>query len=671
VGATPTTSLPARTRLDTRAQLCATPNQHAAPAQIDLYPSLAIVKGYQSFTVTPWSLWESPETPVLSRKREILRPVITTFAVRDRTVLDLGASAGFFALWALREGARSAVCVDVDPDYVDLTKRLSEHLQIANFSSVHANVDTWDTPADIVFALALVHWLYSCTATFGSLDAVIGKLAALTNYMLVIEWIDPADDAVQWFGHVRWNADLTDGRYDVETFEAALAKHFVRFSRLGSTMEHRSLYVAYKTSSNIDLANPLPILQSRGEIIASRLLTSITSTDYWSRVYDDKRAGLVTKQATLDLAERESKFLSRLTSDYFPRVTEAYREGPYSILTMGRIEGQRLAEAAPDIRKSLVSLIEFCLHCINLLDELAAADIWHRDINADNILIRNDKPVLIDFGWAISKGVPYGNPDALFLHITDNDGVHFDTYMMGKVFEFVNAGRYDEITLLTELMCNNRSSLRLTDLGCIRALLLRLRGSSTGRATVDGPSGTPSGGSAVEAGVARQDQAPIVTLLEHVVARNRTIAQLEARLDELTAALSERDRAIAELDRQRTRAELDVRERDDALAAVRAELQSRDGAVATLQDQTRERDIALATLRDELLSRETALAATRSERQDHDARLDHLTRELQSRDAIVDALRTQIAAIHGSRVWRLARVFWSWRRRALGLVGRR
>jgi tRNA A-37 threonylcarbamoyl transferase component Bud32 len=604
--------------------------------------------------------------------------------VQQRTVLDLGASAGFFALWALREGAKSATCVDMDPAYVEITQSLSKHFGIENLTSVHANVDAWETPADIVIALALVHWLYSCTSTFGSLDAVIGKLAALTNYMLVVEWIDPDDGAVQWFGHVRWNADLTDGRYDVERFEAALAKHFVRFTRLGPTMEHRSLYVAYKTASNVDLANPLPMLQGRGEVIASRLLASVASTNYWSRVYEDKRAGSVTKQATLDLAERESKFLSRLDSDYFPKITEAYSEDQYSVLTMERVEGRRLADMAPEIRESFESIIEFCLHCINILDELSSAEIWHRDIHLDNMLIYNDKPVLLDFGWAISKDIQYDNPEPLFVHDADNDGVHFDTYMMGKVIESVNSVRHEEVALLAELMCNDRSSLRLTDLGSIRSILLHLRSNHEGRDTMNRLSAAPAGHVAVEDLSSPSDSTLAGTLFEQVVARNRRIAQHEERLAELEAALSERDRAIAEIDGQRVRVELELRQREEALAGLQDELQRRDaeldgrrdtpqrddGAIVGLQDEVKQRDIALATLREELLDRDRVLAATQQELLERGQTLETLNRELGSRDATLQDLRIQIAAIYNSRVWRLARVFWSWRRRTLRLLGR-
>ena len=36
----------------------------------------------------------------------------------------------------------------------------------------------------MVLALALVHWVYSCTADFGSLGAVVEWLSRLTRYAL-------------------------------------------------------------------------------------------------------------------------------------------------------------------------------------------------------------------------------------------------------------------------------------------------------------------------------------------------------------------------------------------------------------------------------------------------------------------------------------------------------
>jgi SAM-dependent methyltransferase len=256
-----------------------TPNQHALPAQVALYPSLAVVGGYQNFTISPWSLIPAPENTVLMQKLALIRQVLTPETLHTRTVLDLGASAGFFAFWAARQGAASALCVDMDQEYVELTRKVVEHLGIDNLQSVHANVDAWDTPADVVIALALVHWLYSCTSVFGSLDAVVGKLASLARHLLIVEWIGPEDEALSWFGHTGWNSELTDGTYDLASFEAALGKHFARYRCLGTVMPHRTLYVAYTSPYTIDAPCPLPLLGHRGEVISSRLVMPFASLD--------------------------------------------------------------------------------------------------------------------------------------------------------------------------------------------------------------------------------------------------------------------------------------------------------------------------------------------------------------------------------------------------------
>jgi hypothetical protein len=621
--------------VETPAIRCATPNQHATPARLDLYPSLAVVSGYQNFTITPWSLTPAPETPFLGQKREMLRFSVIATAVRGRTMLDLGASAGFFALWALREGATAATCVDMDPEYVEMTRRIGEHLQIDNLQSVHANVDTWDTPAGVVFALALVHWLYSCTSLFGSLDAVVGKLAALAQHALVVEWIEPEDASLAWFRHTDWNRERTDGVYDVAAFEAALGKHFATFQRLGETMPHRTLYVARKTVCTVDATNPLPLLQGRGEVISSRLVMPIGGIDYWSRVYDDRDGGRVTKQATLDLAAREARFLNGLASAYFPRVFAWERDEHASIVVVERINGERLADAAPAIRSSLHALTEFALHCVGILEALHDAQIWHRDVHIDNIIMRDGRPVLLDFGWAISLDTSYDNPEPLFAAVPDHDGVHTDTVKMGLVIEAVNAGAFREISLLSELMCHARSALRLTDLAAIRSILLLLQDSQHERQPMNEADAL---GQARAAGRGDDPSAhgrPAQTLNEMLVERNRKLSLYEQRLDALAATVAARDATIAEIDGQRVRLERESRDREQQH-----------------RDREGQRDAERGSLRAALAQRDAELAGLRA--------------ALAQRDAELAALRSQLSMIQGSRAWRLASAAGTMRRKVLG-----
>ncbi len=59
-----------------------------------------------------------------------------------------------------------------------------------------------------MFALALIHWIYSCTYAFGSLDEAVSFLKKLTKQSLFIEWIDPSDSAIEFFKHTKRKTDI-------------------------------------------------------------------------------------------------------------------------------------------------------------------------------------------------------------------------------------------------------------------------------------------------------------------------------------------------------------------------------------------------------------------------------------------------------------------------------
>jgi hypothetical protein len=582
------------------------------PPKIEAFESLVVVTGRQSYLATPWTIQESADTPALARQRELIRPVVTTFAARDRTVLELGVSSGFFALVALREGAAAATCVGPDPAHVELIRTVGDHLGIESLTSVHSDVETWKTPADIVFALDLLDRVGADSSNALLLKTEIGRLASLTRYLLIIEWVAPDPNTATRASGPDVNAEFHARGRMADELQAALRSHFVRVRCLGATTGSRALYVAYTTPFNVDGGNPMPLLEGKGAVIASRLQANVHSVDYWCRIYEDPVAGLVTKQATLDLAEREAGFLRRLRSDYFPEVVSSERGDGFSTVTMKRVAGTRLEEAAPWIRKDLLSMRRFALDCVNILEELEAAQVVHRDISVSNMLIRDGRPVLMDFAWSVSKGSPYETPWTAFSGYADHDGINVDTFMMGRLLKSVNDGAIPEMAVLADLMSNELPSLRLSDLGCIRSILeLWIEtplesvpgGDQNGGAdktSVDG-----AGGHSVES---------LRTLYEMLVQSTRRSNLYEDRLNELSAGIRERDAAISELDRLRTALETDLQRRDELLSSVRDEVRVRDAAIAELFDVVRAHEVALACLRDELRQRDEALERAGHER---------------------------------------------------------
>lgn len=448
---------------------CNEPNKFARPARLELRNRTAVVHGYQEFVLARDAIRALPEDPSLQRKQELLAPFFQPRYLKHRTVLDLGAAAGFFCFWALQNGADSATALDIDEDYIRMMEEVRTKLGFNDLRVVRTNVAGWGEPGDVVLALALVHWVYSCTAVLGSLDSVVGKLAQLARHMLIVEWIDPGDPAIASFHHIEWNAEFVQGPYTLEAFEAALDRHFARHVIVGEISPTRRLYVAFASEHEIDLSGPLPLIMPKETVISSCCLTRVNGIEYWSRVYDG--GDVVYKQATLDLAEREAHFLSSLSSDYFPRALDTRSENGFSVMVLEKIHGLPMRKAADSLNATPTALFDFCKECLNLLRELKRAGVTHRDIRPDNILVRDGRPVLFDFGWAVSDERPCVTPPLLGGAERPPDGVFCDVYSMGRVLEGLNQHRCPEIDLVVGLMTEPDASLRIVDLGVLKVIL--------------------------------------------------------------------------------------------------------------------------------------------------------------------------------------------------------
>jgi len=459
------------------APLGSAPSEYARPARVEFFGGAAHVDGYQAFDLTVSSIAPTDRESDLARKHLLLASLFCPRYLAHRTLLDIGANAGFYSFWALQSGAERAIALEMDDSYAELAEEISAALGFPNFTVERGNVSQWSTPADVVLALALIHWIYSCTAVYGDLDAVVDKLASLTKYMLLVEWIDPADPAIGSFGHLDWNKEKQRGAYTLAAFEQALGCHFARYQMVGEVTSSRRLYAAFRTPHDIDLSGPLPLLTPKELVISSRYLARYNGVEYWSRVYDGGEA--ISKQATLDLAVREARFLRQLDSSYFPHVLDSRVEGAWSLITLEKIHGTALPHARQRIADSPERFLAFVKHCLSLLRELREHGIVHRDIQPGNILIRDNKPVLLDFGWAISEEQPYFTPQGLECSGGRSDDSDRDVYSMGKVLEEVNQHTYPEFDAVIELMTAREPYLREADLGTLEVLFASAAASST------------------------------------------------------------------------------------------------------------------------------------------------------------------------------------------------
>lgn len=182
------------------------------------------------------------------------------------SLTDLGCSNGLLGFLAARAGIQSVVGLDHDKQCIDLVNKVCSLMKTSNYKAGFYRFGQPVSKTDVVTACALIHWVYSCTASFGSLEKIMDYLASLTNNFLLVEWVDPKDPAIRTFKHLNFGSGINKAPYTLQNFESALKKNFPIVKKVYQVTPTRCLYLGSKTNSPESHALVDAISKYRGSV---------------------------------------------------------------------------------------------------------------------------------------------------------------------------------------------------------------------------------------------------------------------------------------------------------------------------------------------------------------------------------------------------------------------
>jgi len=444
------------------------PNRYSTPFSLEDQGDALIFHGYQEIKLTRDHAIQLESHPYLVSKAQQVDKLLSPYLLKQRSFMDIGANAGYYCYLALNNQTTHAIAVEMDRHYTFGMQYAKQKFGLDRLEIVENNFENCTAKAEVVLALSIIHWCFSCTASFGSLDSVIKKFADLTEYALIIEWVDTSDPAIQFFQHTQWNGALISEPYTFAAFERALNKYFHHTLDLGPLSATRRLFLAYKNRFEISYDAPFPFIEGE-KLLSSKILTPNGPEIYWSQVYEGE--GYILKQASFDLASREGEILQSLPPGPFPRVLDIRQHDGYSSVKLARIEGETLDRIDP-FSLTRAQAVNCARQLLEMLRILRENGLNHRDIHPSNLIFSPDENLyLLDFGWAVSEKFPYLTPVDLAYDPRLPDGTFSDTYSAGKVIKALNQDRFPELSRLAEIMANRDHELNISSLETLGVIL--------------------------------------------------------------------------------------------------------------------------------------------------------------------------------------------------------
>jgi hypothetical protein len=203
------------------------------------------IEGYQKYYIRNSGLIH-PIDKRLIIKSKIISSIYRQLLPSCKSLNDLGCNSGYFSILALNTGFETVNAVDHDDEYLQIIHRIKSEF-LLSLNIFHMKSSDYLVKADVTLALSLIHWIFSCTDIHGNVENIIKHLSQITNKVLILEWIDPKDEAIKQFNHIDFNQHLQTGKYDLNVFLECSRKYFKKTELLTkSDVKTRNLYILWK-----------------------------------------------------------------------------------------------------------------------------------------------------------------------------------------------------------------------------------------------------------------------------------------------------------------------------------------------------------------------------------------------------------------------------------------
>ncbi len=213
--------------------------------RIYIKDNIITVSGYQSFIIYDDKITYKSKV----KKYNILEQLIDKFKSECESITDIGCSNGLISFISSQKGY-NVLALDHDEECIHVMNRIITHFNINNIICKKFSFgNKIDIKSDILVMLALIHWIYSCTALYGNFDKIFQYLSQYVNKYLLIEWISPNDTAIRKFKHLNFNKQIHGEIYNVINFENSLKKNIGRIiDKILIDKNTRFLYIVEKST---------------------------------------------------------------------------------------------------------------------------------------------------------------------------------------------------------------------------------------------------------------------------------------------------------------------------------------------------------------------------------------------------------------------------------------